>query len=83
MISELVHGCQKGFIVVPEAKLGSGWGGFGFHLRKAISPETLVIEQPQYVLKPTVEKSKSLLLVMAEEIQTKRTCTIIAMILAI
>ena len=64
MISELVHGRRKGFIVVPEGKLGSGWRGFGFHLRKAIAPETLVIRLPQSVLKPTAEKS--LLLATAE-----------------
>ena len=64
MISELVHGHRKGFIVVPEGKLGSGWRGFGFHLRKAIAPETLVIRLPQSVLKPTAEKS--LLLATAE-----------------
>ena len=66
MISELAHGRRKGFIVVPEGKLGSGWRGFGFHLRKAIAPETVVIKQPQSVLKPTAEKAKSLLLVTAE-----------------
>ena len=38
MISELLHGRWKGFIVVPEGKLGSGWRGFGFHLRKAAAP---------------------------------------------
>ena len=38
MISELLHGHWKGFIVVPEGKLGSGWRGFGFHLRKAAAP---------------------------------------------
>ena len=38
MISELVHGCQKGFILVPKGKLRSGWRGFGFHLQKAIAP---------------------------------------------
>ena len=106
MISELVHGRRKGFIVVPEGKLGSGWRGFGFHLRKAIAPETLVIRLPQSVLKPVAEKS--LLLATAEadrkdgcgskkgkplmpnfentnksNLQTNRTCAIIAMILAI
>ena len=46
MISELVHGRRKGFIMVPEGKLGSGWRGFGFHLRKAIAPETLAAKPP-------------------------------------
>ena len=44
MIFELVHGRQKGLIIVPKGKLGSGWRGFGFHLRKAISPESLVVK---------------------------------------
>ena len=52
--------------MVLEGKLGSGWRGFGLHLRKAIASETLISKQPQYVLKPTVEKSKSLLLATAE-----------------
>ena len=51
---------------MPEGKLGSGWRGFGFHLQKAIAPETLAIKKPQSVLKPTVEKSKSSLLATAE-----------------
>ena len=44
MISELVHGHRKGLIIVLEGKLGSGWRGFGFHLHKAISPESLVVK---------------------------------------
>ena len=44
MIFELVHGRRKGLIIVPKGKLGSGWRGFGFHLRKAISPESLVVK---------------------------------------
>ncbi|XP_075658265.1 transcription factor Pur-alpha 1-like [Castanea sativa] len=51
MILELVHGRRKGFIVVPEGKLGSGWRGFGLHLRKVIVPESIVSTQPQAVLK--------------------------------
>ncbi|KAK9988961.1 hypothetical protein SO802_029200 [Lithocarpus litseifolius] len=46
MISELVHGRWKGSIIVPEGKLGSGWRGFGFHLRKAIAPNSLTIKPP-------------------------------------
>lgn len=46
MISELVHGRQKGFIIVPKGKLVSGWRGFGFHLRKAIAPDTLAVKPP-------------------------------------
>ena len=41
MISELLHGCRKGFIVVLEGKLGSSWRCFGFNLWKAIATETL------------------------------------------
>ena len=57
MISKLVHGRWLGFIIVPEGKLGSGWRGFGFHLRKVIAPDTLVVKLPsQSVLNPTVQK---------------------------
>ena len=49
MISELLHGRQKGFIVVPEGKLGSGWRGFGFHLRKAIARRLLPLNCPQRI----------------------------------
>ncbi|KAL0004171.1 hypothetical protein SO802_011732 [Lithocarpus litseifolius] len=34
LISELTYGRRKGSIVVPEVKSGSGWRGFGLHLRK-------------------------------------------------
>ncbi|KAK7833453.1 e3 sumo-protein ligase mms21 [Quercus suber] len=43
MIFELLHGHRKGSIIVPEGKMGSGWRGFGFHLRKAIAPVSLTI----------------------------------------
>ena len=43
MISELLHGRRKGSIIVPEGKLGSGWRGFGFHLRRAIAPDSLTL----------------------------------------
>ena len=69
MISELVHGRQKGFIVVSERKLGSGWRGFGFHLWKAIAPESLAAKLlSKSVLKPSIveqfrqKNSKSFLL---------------------
>ena len=59
MISELDHGCRKGLIIVPEGKLGSGWKGFGFHLRKAISPDSLVVKpQSLSILIPIVQKFK-------------------------
>ena len=57
MISYLVHGRRKGLIIVPEGELGSGWRGFGFHLRKAIASDTLVVKPPsQSVLIPTMQK---------------------------
>ena len=37
LISKLTHGHCKGFIVVPEGKTGSGWRGFGLHLRKVLA----------------------------------------------
>ena len=46
MISELLHGRRKGLIIVPKGKLGSGWRGFGFHLRKAIAPDSLGTKPP-------------------------------------
>ena len=46
MISKLLHGCRKGSIIVLEGKLGSGWRGFGFHLRKAIAPDSLTVKPP-------------------------------------
>ena len=33
LISELIHSRRKGSIVVPKGKSGSGWRGFGLHLR--------------------------------------------------
>ena len=67
MISELIHGRRKGFLVVPEGKSGSGWRGFGFHLWKAIAFGSLAIKQPfSSVLKPIVENSKSFMLAVTE-----------------
>ena len=37
LISELIHGCCKDSIVVPEGKSGSGWRGFGLHLQPRVS----------------------------------------------
>ena len=60
MISELLHGRRKGFIVVPEGNLGSGWRGFGCHLRKAIAAETLAINLPPKLLPGSeIKASKS------------------------
>ena len=70
MISELLHGRWKGLIIVLERKLGSGWRGFGFHLRKAIAFDTLVVEPPsQSTLFPIMQKfrnQKSFLLATVE-----------------
>ena len=38
MLFELFSGKRKGSIVIPEGKLGSGWRGFGIHMRKTIVP---------------------------------------------
>ena len=46
MISKLLHGPRKGSIIVPEGRLGSGWRGFGFNLRKAIAPDSLTVKPP-------------------------------------
>ena len=60
MISELLHGRRKGLIIVPEGKLGCGWRGFGFHLCKAIAPNTLGIKLPsQSALFPTMQKFRT------------------------
>ena len=37
LISKLTHSHCKGFIVVLEGKTGSGWRGFGLHLRKVLA----------------------------------------------
>ena len=50
MISELLHGRRKGFMVVLEGKLGSGWRGFVCHLRKALAPGNLAINLPPKIL---------------------------------
>ena len=60
MISDLLHGRRKGVIIVPEGKLGSGWRGFGFHLRKAIAPDSLGIKPPsQFALFPSMQKFRN------------------------
>ena len=38
MLFELFRGKRKGSIVIPKGKLGSGWRGFGIHMRKTIVP---------------------------------------------
>ena len=60
MISELLHGHRKGFIIVPEGKSGSGWRGFSLHLGKAIAPESLAINLPPKLLPGSnIKNSKS------------------------
>ena len=41
MVSKLLHGRQKGNIMIPEGRLGSGWRGFGLNLRKILKPTSL------------------------------------------
>ncbi|KAK7837461.1 hypothetical protein CFP56_021261 [Quercus suber] len=41
LVSELIHGQRKGSIVIPEGKLGRGWGGFGLHLKKTLEDSLL------------------------------------------
>ena len=36
MISELLHGRRKGFLVIPEGRMGHGWRGFMWHLKKVL-----------------------------------------------
>ena len=38
MISELLHSRQKGFLVIPEGRMGHGWRGFMWHLKKVLAP---------------------------------------------
>ena len=37
MISELLHGQRKGFLVIPEGRMGHGWRGFVWHLKKVLA----------------------------------------------
>ena len=46
MISKLLHGRRKCFLVAPEGRLGSGWRGFVCHLKKALAPGNLAINLP-------------------------------------
>ena len=36
MISELLHGRRKGFLVIPEGRMGHGWRDFLWHLKKVL-----------------------------------------------
>ena len=41
MVFELLHGRQKGSIVIPEGRLGSGWHSFDLNLRNILKPPSL------------------------------------------
>ena len=47
---ELTRGLCKGSIVVPEGKTGSGWRGFGLHLRKVLAPDSSQASNHSYSL---------------------------------
>ena len=60
MISKLLLGRRKGFLVVPEGRLGSGWRGFISHLKKALAPGNLAINLPPKLLPGSeIQASKS------------------------
>ena len=60
MISELLLGRRKGFLVVPEGRLGSGWRGFISHLKKALALGNLAINLPPKLLPGSeIQASKS------------------------
>ena len=69
MISELLHSRRKGFIVVLEGKLGSGWRGFGFHLRKTIALETLVVKLPPKNLSGIEHKASKSFVIAVVKVQ--------------
>ena len=50
MISKLLHGRRKGFLVIPEGRMGSGWRGFVCHLKKALALGNLAINLPPKLL---------------------------------
>ena len=50
MIFELLHGCRKGFLVIPEGRMGNGWRGFVWHLKKVLAPGNLAINLPPKLL---------------------------------
>ena len=41
LLFELLHGRRRGNIVIPEGTMGSGWRGFGLHLRKMLDLASL------------------------------------------
>ena len=50
MISELLHGRRKGFFVIPEGRMGNGWRGFVWHLKKVLAPGNRAINLPPKLL---------------------------------
>ena len=46
MISELLHGCRKGFLVIPEGRMSNGWRGFVWHLKKVLVPGNRALNLP-------------------------------------
>ena len=50
MISELLHGRRKGFFVIPEGRMGNGWRGFVWHLKKVLAPGNCAINLPPKLL---------------------------------
>ena len=50
MIFELLHGRRKGFLVIPEGRMGNGWRGFVWHLKKVLAPGNLAINLPPKLL---------------------------------
>lgn len=41
LIAELIQCWRKGSIMIPQGKLGRGWGGFGHQLRKKLKASLL------------------------------------------
>ena len=50
MISELLHGRRKGFLVIPEGRMGNGWRGFVWHLKKVLAPGNRALNLPPKLL---------------------------------
>ena len=50
MIFELLHGSRKGFLVIPEGRMGNGWRGFVGHLKKVLAPGDIATNLPLKLL---------------------------------
>ena len=46
MISELLHGRRKGFLVILEGRMSNGWRGFVWHLKKVLVPGHRALNLP-------------------------------------